>query len=127
MSRENIELVLAGYERLSRGDFAWLDDDFELVTSPENPDAGSYRGEDARRWLATWAAAFEEHTIEATELIDLDDKVVAGITQRVRLHQSDTMFEEHWWQVGTFRDGTLKRVETYRSRAEALNAAGLTE
>jgi ketosteroid isomerase-like protein len=53
MSQENVEATRAVYERFARGDFSWsadLADDFEYVTSPETPDAGSYRGEAARRW-----------------------------------------------------------------------------
>ena len=53
MSEENVEIVRATYEPFARGDcssFADWSDEFEFVTSPEQPDAGTYRGEEARRW-----------------------------------------------------------------------------
>ena len=46
MSEENVEVVCAFYERFARGDFdafGAFSDNFEFVTSPELPDAGTYR------------------------------------------------------------------------------------
>ena len=50
MSQQNVEIVRAFYERFASGDFnalAGFSDDFEFVTSPELPDAGTYRGEES--------------------------------------------------------------------------------
>ena len=47
MSEENVELVRAVYERYARGEcsyFAELGDEFEVVTTPDHPDGGTYRG-----------------------------------------------------------------------------------
>ena len=47
-------MIGTAYARMACGDFrglASLSDDFELVVSPEVPDAGTYRGEAARLWL----------------------------------------------------------------------------
>jgi ketosteroid isomerase-like protein len=57
MSQENVEIVRAMYEAFARGDFSgWaeLPNDFEFVASPELPDAGTYRGEAAIRWMTGW-------------------------------------------------------------------------
>ena len=62
MSLENVEIVEAMFEPLARGDFsAWADfpDDFEFVASPELPDSGTYRGEEATRWMTAWVESFE--------------------------------------------------------------------
>ena len=79
MSQENVETVRAFFDPLARGDlsrwFAEVTDDFVFVASPEVPDAGTYRGEDARRWITTWAESFEGYTIEATEFTDAGDRV----------------------------------------------------
>jgi ketosteroid isomerase-like protein len=66
MPQENVETARTIYEQCARGDFSWfaeLGEDFELVTSRENPDAGVYRGETARRWLWAWVQSFEQLTI----------------------------------------------------------------
>ena len=87
MSKENVEALRAAFEQYAHGDFSpigLLGDDFELVVSPEAPDAGTYRGEKARSWLRAWVASFEAMTIEATEILDSGDKVFLGMTQRGR-------------------------------------------
>jgi ketosteroid isomerase-like protein len=131
VSQENVELVRAGYEELSRGDFSWwaeLPDDFEFVASPELPDADTHRGEAARRWLSSWLESFEQLTIEATEIIDAGgDKVVVGILQRGCPRGSQSIVEGRWWAVTTLRGGEVIRVELLPHRREALQAAGLRE
>jgi ketosteroid isomerase-like protein len=130
MSEQNVDALRAAFERYAHGDFSpigALSDDFELVVSPEAPDAGTYRGEGARRWLRAWVASFEEMTIEATEILDSGDKVLLGMTQRGRLPGSAASVEGRWWQVSTFREGEIVRAEMFRERAQALEAAGLRE
>jgi ketosteroid isomerase-like protein len=131
MSQENVEIVQALYEQFARGDFsafANLNEDFVLVASPELPDAGTYRGEAATRWMTAWVESFEGHTIEATEIIDADDdKVFAAILNRGRPRGSQTVVEGRWWVVHTLRGGDPARVEVFPERAQALEAAGLSE
>ena len=46
MSQENVDAVRTLHDQFARGDFSALADtadDFEFVTSPEMPDAGTYR------------------------------------------------------------------------------------
>ena len=98
------------------------------MISPEAPDAGTYRGEEARRWLRTWVASFEGMTIEATEIVDSGDKVFLGMTQRGHDRRGGAAsVEGHWWQVSTFREREIVRAEMFRERAQALLAAGLVE
>jgi hypothetical protein len=44
--------------RWNSGDYErWLDEmgaDFEFTPDPSFPDAGTYRGEDLRRWMRDW-------------------------------------------------------------------------
>jgi ketosteroid isomerase-like protein len=130
MSEENVEVVRAAFEQFARGDFsAWADlpDDFEFVTSSELPDAGTYRGEEALRWLTAWVESFEELTVEATKIIDAGDKVVVAILQRGRPRGTQTVVEGRWWQMLTLRGGEVARIESFPERAQALEAAGLRE
>ncbi len=132
MSQENVEIVRLAYEQFGRGDFSPLNDfpdDFEFVTSPEMPDAGTYRGEAAVQFVKNWVASFEGMTISATEILDgPGDKVVVGILQQGRPRGSETVaVEGAWWQAVTLRDGEIVRVETFPHRGQALEAAGLRE
>ena len=131
MSEENVEIVRAMYEPFARGDFsAWADlpEDFVFVASPELPDAGTYHGDAAVRWMTAWVESFEGHKIEATEIIDAGgDKVLVAIVQRGRPRGSQTVVEGHWWVVMTLPGGELARAEVFPERAQALEAAGLEE
>jgi ketosteroid isomerase-like protein len=130
MSEQNVEVVRTFYERFARGDFdvlAAFSDDFEFVTSPKLPDAGTYRGEGAIRFMKTWVESFDRLTIEATEIIDAGDKVVVAIFQRGNLRGSQTAVDGRWWQVVTLRGGEVARVVTFPERAQALEAAGFSE
>jgi ketosteroid isomerase-like protein len=104
-----------------------LADEFEWVSSPELPDAGTYRGEAAKRWIAAWVESFEGFTAEATEIIDAGDKVFVEIFQRGGVAGSQTVVEGHWWIVVTVREGVAVRSEAFVERAQALEAAGLEE
>ena len=140
MSQENVDAVRSAYAPLARGDFslwAQADDDFELVLAPEMPDAGTYRGEAARRWLKAWLESFERLTVETVEYIDAGDRVVTRSIHRGWTHGSDTPVELPTWGVATIRPGAaapavdparlLTRVELFLTRSEALKAAGLRE
>ena len=135
MSREHVEALRSVYEQFARGDFsAWSDlpDDFELVLSPEMPDAGTYRGDAARRWLRSWVESFDRLTIEAIEFIDAGDQdagdqVVIELLQRGWVAGSDQAVELPSWAVSTARGGAAMRSELFLARAEALEAVGLSE
>ena len=128
MSQENVEAVRAIFEPLARGDFTrWFDevtDDFVFVTSPDIPDAGTYRGEAARDWVMTWVESFEGHTMEASDFIDGGDKVFFAILQRGRPHGSEVPVEGRWWLVMTLREGTAARAEAFDERDQALKPPG---
>ncbi len=131
MSEENVETVRAILDRTAQGDFSrWLDDvtdDFVFVTSPDIPDAGTYREEAAREWLTAWVESFGEHTIEGSDLIDAGDKVFYEILQRGNPPGGQVAVEGRWWIVNTFREGKIARIEAFDERADALKAAGLSE
>ena len=91
------------------------------------PDAGSYRGEAARRWLMSWVESFDRLTMEAIEFIDSGDQVVIEMIQRGWLAGSDEVVATRTWAVNTFREGALVRIELFQARADALEAAGLEE
>ena len=102
-------------------------DDFVFVTSPDLPDAGSYRGEAAKEWLTAWVESFVGHTVEGSDLIDAGDKVFYEILQQGRPPGGKVAVEGRWWVVNTFREGAIARMELFDERAKALEAAGLSE
>ena len=131
MSQENVEAVRAAFEQYARGDMSGLrtafTDDFELVTASEMPDGGTYRGEDAREWMITYVESFDRFTMEASEIIDAGDQVVAAFVQRGCPRGSEIPVESRWWQVVTLRSDGVSRLELFSGRDQALEAAGLRE
>ena len=126
-----METVRAIFDPTARGDFSrWFDelaDDFVFVTSPDLPDAGTYRGAVAREWITAWVESFVGHTVKASDFIDVGDKVFFEILQRGRPPGSQVAVEGRWWVVMTFREGAVARVEVFDERAKALVAAGLSD
>ena len=63
---------------------------------------------------------------EIDEYIDAGDHVVAPGTNRLRGRDGVEVQARVTW-LFTLRDGTVRRVALYQERAEALEAAGLSE
>lgn len=132
MSRENVEAVRDVYRRWSRGDFPAsldvLDPLVSFVVGPGFPDAGTYVGLDrvaeyTRGFLEPWSRI----TIEAEHVTDAGDSVVVAVRQRGVGGASGAVTEFRYFQVWSFRGRKVIRLENFRERDEALQAAGLSE
>jgi ketosteroid isomerase-like protein len=132
MSQENMELVRQRFEAFNRGDLAAIVE----LTDPaavwwdraDDPWAGApHRGRDA--CVQHLAEILEDAELEAQpqELIDAGHSVVVGVRLVGRGRTSGVAFEEHEFHVFTLRDGKVTETREYRHRAEALEAAGLSE
>jgi ketosteroid isomerase-like protein len=132
MSQENVEIVRDIYERWRQGDFRTSVDVFDplvlLVMRREFPDAGTYLG---RERLAEYTRGFLEPwsriTIEAEDITDAGDSVVAAVRQAGVGGESGAATEFRYFQVWSLRGRKVIRLENFRERAEALEAAGLSE
>ncbi|HEY7150923.1 MAG TPA: nuclear transport factor 2 family protein [Solirubrobacterales bacterium] len=136
MSEENVELVRKVIEAHERGDFEAVfaayhpDIEWQLTRLPYAADFEPvYHGhEGVRTFWRTWFAAWETVSFEFEEFHDAGDSVVAILSQRMRGRTSGLELEwNSYGQVWTIRDGKVRRVAFFMTRAEALEAAGLTE
>jgi ketosteroid isomerase-like protein len=76
-----------------------------------------------RNWLAAWETVQFEY-----ELVDVGDRVVALIDQRMRGRSSGIEVPlGKYAHVYTFRDGLIVHWKLYRRQSEALKAVGLAE
>ena len=65
---------------------------------------------------------------ESLEVIEAPDgRVVALVRQSARGRQSGVPIVIHFFELCTIRDGKVRKVEVFRHRADALQAAGLGE
>ena len=132
MAQENLEAVRRVYERWAEGDFTAseevLDPRAVLVIGPEFPDAGTYEGlEGIREYMRGFLEPWTRVTIEAEELTDARDAVLAAVHQSGVGESSGVETEFRYFQVWTFRDGKVVRLEGFRDHAQARLAAGVQE
>jgi ketosteroid isomerase-like protein len=133
MPRENVEMVRRAFEAFNRGDLdsavADIAPDCEYIPSGGIPDADDvYRGPEGYKRFIRWLRdEFDDARVEAHEFIETDDQVVVSLTNRGRGRQSGVEVSWHVWQVWAIRDAKVVRGQGFMSRAEALEAAGLSE
>jgi ketosteroid isomerase-like protein len=134
MSKENVELVSQAFEHWRSGRIdEWietLDPDVEWDISahplPDFPDRGS--GRDAFvGHMADYVSGWNDYEVTAAELIDGGDEVVLMSHESARMRTSDVTLDRDLPMVWTIRDGRSVRVRVFKTRAQALDASGLSE
>jgi ketosteroid isomerase-like protein len=126
--RETLDRIYAAWER---GDFAapveLFDPAIVLRIDPEIPDAGVYEGiEGVRNYSRHFLSAWETVTIAAESVRDAGDRFLVKVDQRGVGLDSGAEVAFGYFQVWTFRDGRVVRLESIRDEAEAREAAGLS-
>jgi len=132
MTEQNLETIRGIYSRWAEGDFSagpeHFDPNLVFIMRPEFPDSGTYLGpEQVAGYMRIFLEPWEWITIEATEIIQAGDSVIAAVTQRGLGMASRVETDFSYFNVWTFRGPMIIRFETFREREEALAAAGLTE
>ncbi len=134
MSQENVEVIRAGFEFWRDGRMGeWietLEADIEWDISahplPDFPDRGS--GRDAFvGHMGHYQSGWTDYEASAKELIDRGDNVVVILHERARMPDSGMMLDRDLPTVWAVRDGRAARLRVFKTRAEALEAAGLSE
>jgi ketosteroid isomerase-like protein len=131
MSSENVELVrklLNVYnERSFEANMGLIDPDIVWdLSRVELPDGASFTGRSGlRSFVETWEEGFDSEHVEAEEILDAGDRVVAMIHHRGRGKTSGIEVDQRFAMVWTLRGGRAVRMDMYPSREEALEAAGL--
>jgi len=133
MSEENVEVVQRGIETWNRRDLTtWLalfSSDAELDwTQARGPLKGVYRGPGEIETLwKEFFFTFEEAQIETTHgFTDAGSEVVVSNTSHFRGRQGVEVSASSTW-VFTVENGQFTRLRLFQERAEALEAAGLSE
>jgi ketosteroid isomerase-like protein len=136
MSEENVQIVRRIYDAVADGDtetvLALYDPDvqWDFSRSPLKNVLGSahYQGHDGlRRWWREWGDAWTNYEDDRDQLIDAGEHVLSVVRSRGRGRASGAEVEWTQYGVWTFRAGRVVRVAWFGDRAEALEAAGLSE
>jgi ketosteroid isomerase-like protein len=84
--------------------------------------------EQARNFLESFLEAWESLTYEPDEMIDLEgDQVLTASRLRMRGHASGVDVNAKGASIWTIREGKMAAVTLFQSKADALEAAGLSE
>jgi ketosteroid isomerase-like protein len=91
------------------------------------PDKAVYRGpEQIIRFWEEFADGFEEIHMEVEDVVEEADRVVATMLSVMRGRDGIEVKARNAWLL-TIRDEKLLRLEMFQTRADALEAAGLSE
>src|SRR5688500_11667704 len=125
MSQENVEIVRAGFAAINRGDLEAMleayDPGVEFVTLL----LGNHRGKEALRVLYEEnRTAVPGYRLDPEELIDAGDIVIAVARMGGAGRVSQIGLGDLVAFLFTIKGGLVVRQQTFRNKAEALEAAG---
>jgi ketosteroid isomerase-like protein len=132
MSQENLEIVREATDAWNRSDYAAaqeaLDPDIEVVVAYGVDFDGTYRGHAGfAEMLGGFWAEFENVHLRIEEAIPASSHVVLAVRFSGRGKRSGLEIDMPAWQVWTLRDGKVVGWRIFRTKRQALDAAGLRE
>ena len=132
MSQENVEIVKEFTRRFAAGDHVtreYFDPEIVWDTSASGmPSAGVYHGhQGVRRFFRDWLAPWDDYEIETSDCIDGGDAVVLVFRQAGTGRGSGVRIERDFFGVFELQDSKVVRFRLFKSREQALEAAGLSE
>ena len=133
MPKANTDLIRRVYEGLNRGEEALdlvdelTEPDFEFRAVLNLPDVDRFRGREATKtFLRQLFAAFDWH-VEPEEFIDTGEAVLVIARGTSRGKTSGTELTNRIVHVWGIRRGKVSYFDAYRTKEEALEAAGIPE
>ena len=136
MSQENVDRARAAFAAWNAGDmdavFAHFHPEFVYHPRTDEPDPSPHVGRDAHeRLFRGFVDSFSEVRSEVLELIDAGDYVIASTVLHVVVRgqgsASAADVSDTYVFVYKLRDGLVVEGWEYRTKQEALEAAGLRE
>jgi ketosteroid isomerase-like protein len=127
----NVEIVRRGFEDFARtGDFdpELFDPEVEFDNSNAMLDAAVYRGpEGLREYLTLMREMWKQVRFEPHELIPVGEAKVVVSVRMIVVGRDGIETVARNAQVVTLREGTVIHMKAFQSKAEALEAVGLSE
>jgi hypothetical protein len=136
MRGENVELAQANVELSHRAADAFNRRELDEFLALQDADVegvplasdlqGTYRGHaGTRRWWSELFEAFPDLTIDVLELRTHDDLTIAAVRMRGHGAGGATPVDMTLWRVDRWRDQKVVWWGSFRTEADALEAAGL--
>jgi ketosteroid isomerase-like protein len=137
MSQENVEIVRRTIEGNRSDNLAAVDEDVVALADPAvefrsaltGLEGGAYHGhEGIRRYFTEMAESWREWHNDPAEIEEIaPDTVLSTFIFRAIGKESGVAVERHTFVVWVLKDARVLRATTFASRAEALEAVGLSE
>jgi ketosteroid isomerase-like protein len=131
MSQENVEIARNAVLAFNRRDVPALvdltTDDFQWVTWTGTVEPTVYHGADGLASYFRDADVWEVLNLDVQEFRDLSDRVLVAGTFHARGGGSGAEIHAPYFSAFFVSGGKLARVLSFRTEAEALEAAGLRE
>jgi ketosteroid isomerase-like protein len=132
MSRENVEIVRRSVELFLRGEAdAWLETidpdigwDISAHPLPDVPNHGRGRDAFTTDMLATYMSGWIDYSAEVKELVDAHDEVVVVVHETAKMRQTGVAIDRDLAQLWTVAGGRASFLRVFKTKAEALEAAG---
>jgi ketosteroid isomerase-like protein len=130
MSQEKAEIVRRVYKLAEaqgvEGLLEFATDDVVWISDPQFPGGGRQEGkENVQRWLRQlWI--YDQISIDVEEIIELDDRALA-VAQFHGISAGAPPVDWQWCHLFAFKDGRISQAQSFLDRAQALEAAGLSE
>jgi len=136
MSQENVEIVKRAYElfnseafiRAATPDLRLFDLGVVWDTSNAALDGAVFRGHDGlREWVSLQQSMWERQRLEPQEFFTSGDGRVVVVARMTSVGRDEVETVAHAATVFTVHDGKIAHVKAFQSKAEALEAVGLSE
>jgi ketosteroid isomerase-like protein len=135
MSEENVEFLRQGFAEFARGDFDAVldrfdpDIDWQPALAPILGMEAIHGREAMRKFLTRdlFEEGFDEFRAEPLAYEDLGDAVLVTVRYTGRGESTGLIIDQTYVSLYRFRDGKTVSMRDYSTRAEALEAAGLSE
>jgi uncharacterized protein len=121
------EALRAAFDQFAQGDFRSATrlyaPEVEWIEHRGVPGGGAFGGFDqVRQGFRGWLSSWDRYRLELLELVEHGDSYFAAVRGSGRGVMSGAYAEDLFFQVWTFRDGRIVRIENFAERDEALQA-----
>jgi ketosteroid isomerase-like protein len=135
MSQENVEVVRRSTEEWLRGNLeGWLETidpeigwDISTHPLPDVPNRGRGREALMTDMLATYLSGWNDYSANIKEVSEAGEQVILVLRETATMRDTGVPLERDLVQLWTVRDGRGTFLRVFRTKEEALQAAGLSE
>jgi ketosteroid isomerase-like protein len=135
MSQQNVEVVRRGTEAWLRGNVeAWVETidpevgwDISTHPLPDVPNRGRGREALMADMLGIYLSGWNDYSATIKEVSEAGEQVILVLHETATMRDTGVRLERDLVQLWTVRDGRGAFVKVFRTKNEALEAAGLRE